>query len=177
MPRFLSPTTAATMESPSRDTPLMLPRSIFHASIACLPVVSASLPIRQPPVNTSAVRASTYVPLIEVPLAAIKGDAITRTIVANTKARFMSTSNQLRYRLTYDTTIILWARCQKLGIIRCQTPFANRKSLLSLASRFGERCQTPNYSQLLTPPSQLAAAPFTLTDIRPDRLTVGPKSS
>ena len=39
--------------------PLKLPRSTFHASTACLPMVSASLFMMQPPVKTSAVRAST----------------------------------------------------------------------------------------------------------------------
>ena len=48
-------------------TPLKLPRSTFQASTACLPTVSASLFMMQPPVKTSAVRASTYAPLT-VPL-------------------------------------------------------------------------------------------------------------
>jgi hypothetical protein len=39
--------------------PLNAPRSTFQASTACLPIVSASLFMMQPPVNTSAVRAST----------------------------------------------------------------------------------------------------------------------
>ncbi len=59
IPRFRSPDIAATTDRPSMLMPLKLPRSTFHASTACLPTVSASLFMMQPPVNTSAVRAST----------------------------------------------------------------------------------------------------------------------
>ena len=67
MPRFASPDSAATTDRPSSEMPLKLPRSTFQASTACLPTVSASLLMMQPPVKTSAVRASTYLPLIDVP--------------------------------------------------------------------------------------------------------------
>ena len=53
------PATAAMTASPSRTTPLKLPRETRQASTACLPMVSASLDMMQPPANTSAVRAST----------------------------------------------------------------------------------------------------------------------
>ena len=46
-------------------TPSKLPRSTFHASSASRPVVAASPFMMQPPAKTSAVRASTYVPVIE----------------------------------------------------------------------------------------------------------------
>ena len=52
-----------TTVRPSSEMPLNDPRSTFHARIASLPIVSASLFMMQPPVNTSAVRASTYVPV------------------------------------------------------------------------------------------------------------------
>ena len=51
---------------PSTDTPATLPRSTRQASSAWRPMVSASLFMTQPPAKTSAVRASTYVPLTDV---------------------------------------------------------------------------------------------------------------
>src|ERR671937_3054841 len=90
MPRFLSPATAATTDRPSSATPLNVPRSTFQASTACLPTVSASLPMMQPPVKTSAVRASTYSPLIRLVPAARGGDAATAIIAAKTKARVIA---------------------------------------------------------------------------------------
>ena len=88
IPRFLSPATAATTDSPSSEMPLKLPRSTFQARTACLPAVSASLPMMQPPVKTSAVRASTYFPLSEAPLRAplpaISGELPSPTSAART---------------------------------------------------------------------------------------------
>src|SRR5439155_3138781 len=61
----------------------------FHASTACLPMVSASLFMMQPPVNTSAVRASTYAPVtVPFPPAAI-GEAARPISAAATMALFI----------------------------------------------------------------------------------------
>ena len=59
------PERAATTDRPSIATPATLPRSTRQASSACRPMVSASLFMTQPPAKTSAVRASTYVPVTE----------------------------------------------------------------------------------------------------------------
>src|SRR5262245_60250996 len=70
MPRLVSPASAATTASPSSATPFTWPRSTFHASSASRPVVAASPFMTQAPANTSAVLASTYVPVTAGPLAA-----------------------------------------------------------------------------------------------------------
>src|SRR5262245_51023351 len=89
MPRFRSPETAATTDRPSIAMPLKLPWSTFHASTACLPMVSASLFMMQPPVNTSAVRASTYAP-VTVPFPpATSGEAARPISAAPTMALFI----------------------------------------------------------------------------------------
>src|SRR5437867_11684336 len=69
--------------------PLKLPRSTFHAGTAGLPTVSASLFITQPPVKTSAVRASTYAPVTEPLPPARSGDAATPTIDRTRMSRFI----------------------------------------------------------------------------------------
>src|SRR3954454_24419066 len=70
MPRLVSAASAATTARPSSETPFTWPRSIFHASSASRPVVAASPFMTQAPANTSAVRASTYVPVTDAGLAA-----------------------------------------------------------------------------------------------------------
>ena len=84
---------------PSSETPLNEPRSTFHASTACLPIVSASLPMMQPPVNTSAVRASTYSPLTVALPPATRGAAARPTNAATTIARFIDTLELLNCEL------------------------------------------------------------------------------
>src|SRR3954471_21723639 len=71
MPRLASATTAATTARPSTETPLIWPRSTFHASSASRPVVAASPFIMQAPAKTSAVLASTYVPVTDAGFADI----------------------------------------------------------------------------------------------------------
>src|SRR2546428_13128181 len=103
MPRFRSPDSAATIDRPSIETPLNVPRSTFHASTACLPTVSASLPMMQPPVKTSAVRASTYAPFT-VPLPPATRGATAKPIsAATTNARFI-----------YETSLGLYAHRGRL---------------------------------------------------------------
>ena len=75
MPRLRSPATAAATVKPSSATPSNDPDVIFHAMIACRPIVSASLFMMQPPANTSAVRASTYSPVMRAPGSAVSTDA------------------------------------------------------------------------------------------------------
>src|SRR5882672_4316257 len=89
MPRFRSPDTAATTDSPSIAIPLKLPLSTFHASSACLPIVSASLFMMQPPVKTSAVRASTYAPVTDPLPPATSGDAARTVNATAMMARIM----------------------------------------------------------------------------------------
>src|SRR6185312_17295801 len=60
-----------------------------QARTACLPIVSASLLMMQPPVKTSAVRASTYSPLTLLPPAII-GETARPTSAAITSARCIS---------------------------------------------------------------------------------------
>src|SRR5229473_3518862 len=89
MPRFLSPATAATTDRPSSATPLKLPRSTLHASTASRPIVSASLAMTQPPVKTSAVRASTYDPRTELLPAAASGARPSAITATADKIRFI----------------------------------------------------------------------------------------
>src|SRR5579872_2186804 len=69
MPRLVSDASAATTARPSTGTPFSWPFSIFQASSASRPVVAASPFMMQAPVNTSAVLASTYVPVTDAGLA------------------------------------------------------------------------------------------------------------
>src|SRR6266567_1412517 len=70
MPRLVSEASAATTARPSSAMPFIWPRSTFHASSASRPVVPPSLFTTQAPANTSAVLASTYVPVTDAGLAA-----------------------------------------------------------------------------------------------------------
>src|SRR3954468_17081562 len=70
MPRFASAARAATTASPSSDTPFNWQRPTFHASSASRPVVAASPFMTQAQAKTSAVLASTYVPLTVAGVAA-----------------------------------------------------------------------------------------------------------
>src|SRR3954471_19567681 len=70
IPRLVSAASAATTARPSSVTPFTSPRSTFHASSASRPVVAASPFMTQAPANTSAVLASTYVPVTVAGLAA-----------------------------------------------------------------------------------------------------------
>src|SRR5687768_12698187 len=74
---------------PSSVTPLTCPRSTFHARSASRPGVAASPFMMQAPANTSAVLASTYVPVTAGPVAAT--DAAIRLDSAADSAIFFIT--------------------------------------------------------------------------------------
>ena len=81
--------TAAATVKPSSATPSKLPDVMRHAISACRPIVSASLFMMQPPANTSAVRASTYSPVMR-PLSSADRDAAEITNAAMTNSGFMA---------------------------------------------------------------------------------------